>query len=117
MAREMETAMAHGKATEMAAAGGGNDSCQPQQWPAAATMSMGYCNGDSNGNGDGDGNGVGDGDGNVDGNGDGHGNDNQYKGTLPLHVVAMCGAFGWAISCLHPHGHKESAFTSAASWG
>ncbi len=39
------------------------------------------------------------------------------KEGLPLHVVAMCSAFGWATPCLHPHGHKESSFISAASWG
>jgi hypothetical protein len=39
------------------------------------------------------------------------------KEGLPLHVMAMCSAFGWATPCLHPHGHKESSFTSAASWG
>jgi hypothetical protein len=39
------------------------------------------------------------------------------KEGLPLHVAAMCSAFGQATSCLHPHGHKESSFTSAASWG
>ncbi len=39
------------------------------------------------------------------------------KEGLPLHVAAMCSAFGWATPCLHPHGHKESSFTSAASWG
>jgi hypothetical protein len=39
------------------------------------------------------------------------------KEGLPLHVVAMCSTFGWATPCLHPHGHKESSFTSAASWG
>ena len=39
------------------------------------------------------------------------------KEGLPLHVAAMCSAFGGATPCLHPHGHKESSFTSAASWG
>ncbi len=39
------------------------------------------------------------------------------KEGLPLHVAAMCSAFGWVTPCLHPHGHKESSFTSAASWG
>jgi hypothetical protein len=39
------------------------------------------------------------------------------KEGLPLHVAAMCSTFGWATLCLHPHGHKESSFTSAASWG
>ncbi len=39
------------------------------------------------------------------------------KEGLPLHVAAMCSAFGGATPCLHPHGHKKSAFTSAASWG
>ncbi len=28
------------------------------------------------------------------------------KEGLPLHVEAMCSAFGGAIPCLHPHGHK-----------
>jgi hypothetical protein len=28
------------------------------------------------------------------------------KEGLPLHVVAMCSAFGGAAPCLHPHGHK-----------
>ncbi len=28
------------------------------------------------------------------------------KEGLPLHVVAMCSAFGGATPCLHPHGHK-----------
>ncbi len=37
------------------------------------------------------------------------------KERLPLHVAAMCSAFGWVKPCLHPHGHKESSFTSAAS--
>jgi hypothetical protein len=39
------------------------------------------------------------------------------KEGLPLHVAAMCSAFGWVTPCLHPHEHKESSFTSAASWG
>ncbi len=39
------------------------------------------------------------------------------KEGLPLHVAVMCSAFGWATPCLHPHGYKDSAFTSAASWG
>ena len=39
------------------------------------------------------------------------------KAGLLLHVAAMCSAFGRATPCLHPHGHKESPFTSAASWG
>ncbi len=39
------------------------------------------------------------------------------KEGLPLHVAAMCSAFGRATPCLHPHGHKEKSFTSAASWG
>jgi hypothetical protein len=39
------------------------------------------------------------------------------KEGLPLRVAAMCSAFGWVTPCLHPHGHKESAFTSTASWG
>ncbi len=39
------------------------------------------------------------------------------KEGLPLHVVAMCSALGRTTPCLHPHGHKESSFTSAASWG
>ncbi len=39
------------------------------------------------------------------------------KEGLPLHVAEMCSAFGWATPCLHSHGHKESSFTSAASWG
>ena len=29
------------------------------------------------------------------------------KEGLPLHVVAMCSAFGGATPCLHPHGHKQ----------
>ncbi len=28
------------------------------------------------------------------------------KEGLPLHVPAMCSAFGGATPCLHPHGHK-----------
>ncbi len=28
------------------------------------------------------------------------------KEGLPLHVAAMCSAFGGATLCLHPHGHK-----------
>jgi hypothetical protein len=39
------------------------------------------------------------------------------KEGLPLHVAAMCSAFGWVTPCLYPHGHKESSFTSTASWG
>ncbi len=39
------------------------------------------------------------------------------KEGLPLHVAAMCSTFGRATSCLHPHGHKKSLFTSAASGG
>ncbi len=39
------------------------------------------------------------------------------KEGLPLHVAAMCSAFGRMTPCLHPHGYKESSFTSAASWG
>jgi hypothetical protein len=38
------------------------------------------------------------------------------KEGLFLHVAVMCSAFGWATPCLHPHEHKENAFTSAASW-
>ncbi len=38
------------------------------------------------------------------------------KEGLPLHVTAMCNTFGWATPCLHPYGHEESLFTSAASW-
>ncbi len=37
------------------------------------------------------------------------------KEGLPLHVAATCSAFGRSTPCLHPHGHKESAITSAAS--
>jgi hypothetical protein len=29
------------------------------------------------------------------------------KEGLPLHVAAMCSAFGGATPCLHPHGHKQ----------
>ncbi len=29
------------------------------------------------------------------------------KEGLPLHVAAMCSAFGVATPCLHPHGHKQ----------
>ena len=29
------------------------------------------------------------------------------KEGLPLHLVAMCSAFGGATPCLHPHGHKQ----------
>jgi hypothetical protein len=29
------------------------------------------------------------------------------KAGLPLHVAAMCSAFGGATPCLHPHGHKQ----------
>jgi hypothetical protein len=39
------------------------------------------------------------------------------KEGLPHHVAAMCSAFGQGTPCLYPHGHKESAFTSAESWG
>jgi hypothetical protein len=39
------------------------------------------------------------------------------KKGLPLHVAAMCSFFGRVTPCLHPHGNKESSFTSAASWG
>ncbi len=39
------------------------------------------------------------------------------KAGLPLHVPAMCSAMAGATPCLHPHGHKESSFTSAVSWG
>ncbi len=39
------------------------------------------------------------------------------KEGLPLHVAVMGSTFGRATPCLHPHGHKESSFTSAASWG
>jgi hypothetical protein len=28
------------------------------------------------------------------------------KEGLPLHVAAMCSAFGGVTPCLHPHGHK-----------
>jgi hypothetical protein len=28
------------------------------------------------------------------------------KEGLPLHVLAVCSAFGGATPCLHPHGHK-----------
>jgi hypothetical protein len=39
------------------------------------------------------------------------------KAGLPLYVAAMCSTFGRATPCLRPHGHKESSFISAASWG
>jgi hypothetical protein len=39
------------------------------------------------------------------------------KEGLPLHMAAMCSTFRWATPCLDPHGHKESSFTNAASWG
>jgi hypothetical protein len=67
---------------------------------------MGDCDGNGDGDGDGDGDGVGDGDGDGDGKGDGHGAGDMKEG-LPLHVAAMCSAFGRATPCLHPHGHKE----------
>ncbi len=66
---------------------------------------IGDCNGNDDGNGVGEG--VGDGNGNCDGNGNGHGkNATITKEGLPLHVLAMCSAFGEEIPCLHPHGHK-----------
>jgi hypothetical protein len=73
---------------------------------------------DCDSSGDGDGNGNSNGDGNGNGVGDGVGKSNgkktamartTMKEMLPLHVAAMCSAFGWAEPCLHPHGHKESA--------
>ncbi len=39
------------------------------------------------------------------------------KGGLPLHVPAMCGAVAGANLASTPMDTKESAFTSAASWG
>jgi hypothetical protein len=39
------------------------------------------------------------------------------KEGLPLHVAAIYSAFGRAKPCLHPHEHRESSFTGAASWG
>jgi hypothetical protein len=39
------------------------------------------------------------------------------KSGLPVHVLAMCSAMAGATPCLHPIDTKESAFTSAASWG
>ncbi len=68
----------------------------------ARAMAMGDCDGNS----DGDGNRVGD------GNGDGMAMVTAMaratitKEGLPLHVAAMCSAFGGATPCLHPHGHK-----------
>ncbi len=75
-------------------------------------MAMGNCNGNDNGNGNGVGNGNGDGDGN--GNGNGHGKGNHYKGR----VASSCGGNleGRHLAST-PMDTKESAFTSAASWG
>ncbi len=39
------------------------------------------------------------------------------KAGLLLHVPAMSSAMAGATPYLHPHGHKGSAFASAASWG
>ncbi len=39
------------------------------------------------------------------------------KAGMPLHVPAMCSAMAGATPCLHPMDTKESAFTSALSWG
>ncbi len=80
---------------------------------------MGDCNSNGNGNGNGDsgivGNGVGDGDGN--GDGDSHGKGNHYKEGLPLHVAEMCSILEGRHFASTPMDTKESAFTSAASWG
>jgi hypothetical protein len=71
---------------------------------------------DSGGDGDGDGNSNGSDDGNGVGDRVGKGNGKKMataratmKEGSPLHVAAMCSAFGRAEPCLHPHGHKESA--------
>ncbi len=67
---------------------------------------MGDCNGDGNGNGNRVGDGNGDGDAN--GNGDGQDEGDHYKGR----VASSCGHLAST-----PMDTKESAFTSAASWG
>ncbi len=109
----METAMANGKSDGNSNGwwqhdrdGGGDGRQRPQwQWLMATAMVMGNCNGDGNGDSDVVGDGDGDGDGNR--NGDGRGMVTMAKSGLPLHVAAMCNAFGGATPCLHPHGHKQ----------
>jgi hypothetical protein len=75
---------------------------------------MGDCDGDDDGNGNGNGVGVGDGNGNAKEMATAR---VTMKEGLPFHVAAMCRAFGQGTPCLHPHGHRESSFTNAASWG
>ncbi len=73
---------------------------------------------DCDGIGNGDRVGNGNRDGNGDGNGDGHGKGNHYKGR----VASSCGG---DVQCFLEGRHlastpmdtKESAFTSAVSWG
>ncbi len=71
--------------------------------------------GNRNGDGDGVGNNDGDGDGNCYRNGHGKGDDDKCR--VATSCAAMCNTMAGAASCLHPHDTKESAFTSAASWG
>jgi hypothetical protein len=39
------------------------------------------------------------------------------KEGLPLHVAAMCSAFGGATPCLHPHGHKRKCIHQCCDMG
>jgi hypothetical protein len=87
--------------------------------------------GDGNGNGNGDSDRDGDGDSDNDGDRDGDGNGDgtaiamatatamatMMRGGLPLHVPVMCNAVAEATPPSTPMDTKESAFTSAASWG
>ena len=39
------------------------------------------------------------------------------KEGLPLHVAAMCSAFGRATPCLHTHGHKGKCINQRCVMG
>jgi hypothetical protein len=78
----------------------------------ATVMAIGYGNVDSNGDRD------------VNGNGDGNGHwvmamamATMTKRGMPLHVLAMCSTVAGQHLASTPMNRKESAFTSAASWG
>ncbi len=70
--------------------------------------------GNNNGDGDGVGNEDGDGDGNCNGNGHGEGDDD--KGRVASSCAGDVQRYGRG-NTFAPMDTKESAFTSAASWG
>ena len=82
----------------------------------ATATAMSDCDNDGDGNGDRVGNG--DGDGNGNGNGNSHGKGNHYKGRVASSCAGNVQHFleGRHLAST-PMDTKESAFTSAASWG